>query len=104
MTFWDWLSENLTKVLGWSTTFFGTLGTMIQAGAFNEVLSRPTVIWMGILSAMATAMLGGATTARGFNNTSKERIAQAMVTAIKATPGEDLPPVVTNLVKPEDMK
>ncbi len=104
MTFWDWLSENLTKVLGWSTTFFGTLSTMVQAGTFNEVLERPTIVWIGILSSMATAMLGGATVGRGFNNSSKERIALAMVTAIKATPGEDLPPVVTNLVKPEDVR
>jgi hypothetical protein len=84
-----WLTDNLTKILGTMTTFFGTLGALLGAGAFNELLTKSQIGWLGIVTALFTAMLGGATTARGFNNSSKVKIAQAMETAINATPPKD---------------
>ncbi len=79
-------SENGTKILGALTAVLGTLASLIAAGAFKELLSQTAIGWLNIVVSLATAGVGGATMARGFNNTTKERVASAMQDAIKATP------------------
>lgn len=82
--FW---SENGTKILGGMTAGLGTLQTFITTGAFDQLLSKIAIGWMGIILGTLTAVLGGATMARGFNNSAQAKVATAMETAIKATPG-----------------
>lgn len=83
----SFFSEHGTKLYGGATAFLGTLATLIQTGAFNELVTKATIGWMGIVTALGTAVLGGMTMARGFSNTTQERVAAAMETAIKSTPG-----------------
>jgi hypothetical protein len=85
----EWLSENFTKALGGLTALFGTLGSMVNTGAFDKLLTETQIGWLAIVTSLATAMLGGATVARGFNNSAKVKIAQAMETAINSTPPKD---------------
>lgn len=77
----SFLANNITKILGAIQT---TLMAMIAAGSFDGLLSGPSIRWIGIVG----TLVGAATTAVGFNNTTKERVAEAMETAIKATPGD----------------
>ncbi len=78
----NFLANNLTKILGAIQT---TLMAMIAAGSFDGLLSVPAIRWMGIVG----MLVGAATTAVGFNNTTKERVAEAMEVAIKSTPPKD---------------
>lgn len=82
----SFFEEHGTKLYGGATAFLGTLATLIQTGAFNELLSKSAIGWLGIFAALATAVLGGMTMARGFTNTTKERVAAALQDAINATP------------------
>lgn len=76
----DWLKDNLVKVLGSITT---SLSTLLAANAFEGLLSQPGIRVVNIVN----VIIGAALVAVGFNNTTKERVAAAMETAIKATPG-----------------
>jgi hypothetical protein len=84
----SFFSEHGTKLYGGATALLGTLGTLLQAHQFDKLLSETAIGWLGIFVALGTAVLGGMTMARGFNNTTAVRVASAMETAIKATPGE----------------
>jgi hypothetical protein len=85
MTFWE---DNGTKVLGYTTALFGTLGTLVTTGAFEGLLSPAGVRWLAIICAVAGAMLGGATVTRGHTNSTAEKVATVIDNALKATPGE----------------
>lgn len=87
----NFFAEHLTKLLGSLSTAVGTVQVLITTGAFDGLLSDAGVRWLGIFAAIATALLGGATLARGVNNTSRERVATAMQDAINATPPEIKP-------------
>lgn len=87
----SFFADHLTKLLGSLSTAVGTVQVLITTGAFNGLLSDNGVRWLGIAAAIATALLGGATVARGVNNTTKERVAAAMQDAIHATPPETKP-------------
>lgn len=80
------INQHGTKIYGGLTAFFGALQGLITTGAFNNLMSPAGVGWMGIISALATAVLGGMTMARGFNNSAQEKVATAMETAINAAP------------------
>jgi hypothetical protein len=80
------INQHGTKIYGALTAFFGALQGLITTGAFRDLMSPAGVGWLGILSALATAVLGGMTMARGFNNTTAEKVASAMETAIKTAP------------------
>jgi hypothetical protein len=80
------ITRHGTKVYGAATSFLGTMATLIAAGAFKGLLSPVAVGWLGIIVSLATAVLGGMTMARGFNNTTAEQVSKAMQTAINATP------------------
>lgn len=76
--------DNLTKILGTFSTVITTMMTMIASGVFEGLLDPKDIRWLGIFG----MLVGAAITGVGFNNTSKERIARAMETAIKAQPPE----------------
>lgn len=80
------INEHGTKIYGALTAFFGALQGLITTGAFNNLMSTAGVGWLGIFSALATAVLGGMTMARGFNNSTKEKVASVIEAAINATP------------------
>lgn len=82
----SFFSEHGTKLYGAATAFLGTLATLIQTGAFNELATKATIGWMGIFTALATAVVGGMTMTRGFTNSTKEKVAAALQDAINATP------------------
>lgn len=83
-----WLDDNLTKVLGYFSTTLATLMTMIASGMFEGLMEPKSIRWLGIFG----MLVGGATVGRGYNNTSREKVAEAMSEAIRAVPGEPLPP------------
>ncbi len=85
----SFFSKHGTKMYGAATSFFGTLGALIAAGAFKDLLEPVTIGWLNIITALVTAVLGGMTMARGFNNSTAEKVANAMQTAIRATPGDE---------------
>lgn len=80
--FFCWMADNLTKILGIASTVVTTLMTMIASGTFDGLLDPKAIRWLGI----AGMLIGSAVTARGFNNSAKVKVAQAMETAINATP------------------
>jgi hypothetical protein len=84
MTFWQLVSNNWTKILGTVTTMLTTLMTLIASGAFEGLLEPSVIKWLGI----AGMLIGSATVGVGFNNSTKARVAEAMETAINATPKE----------------
>jgi fructose-specific phosphotransferase system IIC component len=82
MTFWDLLSSNWTKILGTISTVLSTLMALAANGSFDGLLEPSSIKWMAIVS----LLLGAAITGVGFNNSSREKVAEAMQTAIKANP------------------
>lgn len=84
MTFWQLISNNLTKISGTVSTLLATLMTLIASGAFEGLLDPSVIKWLGI----AGMLVGSITTGVGFNNSSKEKVASAMETAINARPGQ----------------
>lgn len=97
---WDAVRGNLVKLSGALLTVQGTVVTLMATGAFNEVMSKAGLIKMGI----ANTLFGAFLTGLGFNNSAKVRIAEAMQTAIKASPGELPIDVKVLAVKPEEEK
>lgn len=83
------LAEHGTKLYGGLTAFFGTLQSLINTGAFKDLMTPAGIGWLSIGASLATAVLGAMTMARGFNNTTAIRVASAMETAIKATPAKE---------------
>lgn len=73
------IADNITKILGSIQT---ALMAMIAAGAFEGLMDSSAIRWLGILG----TLVGAATTAVGFNNSTKARVAEAMETAIMTQP------------------
>ena len=84
MTFWDFWTNNRQKVLGSITAFFSVLGGLLASGSFENLLSRNTIAWLGIIVALVTGVAGGATAHSGFANTTRERIAASAATVATA--------------------
>lgn len=89
----SFFSEHGTKLYGGLTALFGTVGGLVTTGAFRQdpdpLLSAVSNGWVGIICTVATAVLGAMTLARGFNNSTQEKVASAMETAIKSTPPQE---------------
>jgi phage tail sheath gpL-like len=97
----EWLDDNLTKVLGWLQTTNATILTLVAMGQFDGLMSKDAVRWLGIIA----IILGGSTVARGQSNTAKVRVAEAMKTAIEATPGTPISQsAVETGIKPTEPK
>lgn len=85
MTFWDFLSNNVTKISGMFSTALATLMTLIASGAFEGLLDPSVIKWFGI----AGMLIGSVTVGAGFNNSSKQKVAEVIDTALKSTPPKD---------------
>lgn len=95
----SFLSDNATKLAGAVTTLQGVILTMIASGTFEGLMDPKDVRWLGI----GVTLVGALITGLGFSNTAKVKVAEAMATAIQATPGDPLPPAVTQLtISPEE--
>lgn len=81
-------TNNLTKIAGAVTTVQGVLLTMIAGGTFDGLMSVAAIRWLGIFVTLTGALITGL----GFNNSTKEKVAQAMETAIKAELPKELQP------------
>ncbi len=79
-----WVADNITKILG---SIQVTLMAMIASGTFDGLMEPKSVRWLGIIG----MLVGAATTAVGFNNSTKVRVAEAMETAINAQPPQEPP-------------
>lgn len=82
MTFWQWLNENWVKTLSSIGALNSALITATASGMFDGLLAATSIKWLALGGFFLNAWLIGV----GFNNSTKERVAAAMETAIKATP------------------
>lgn len=87
MTFWEWLNSNWTKILGTLTTMLSTVMALIASGSFEGLLDPIVIKWLSIIG----IVVGAATAGVGFNNSAKVKVAEAMQTAINATPPKETP-------------
>jgi hypothetical protein len=85
----SFIADNLTKILGGVTTLIGTASTLVTTGAFEGLLSPIGIRWLSIILALATALLGGATLGRGFNNSTQVKVATVIDNALKAQPPQE---------------
>ena len=47
------INEHGTKLYGALTSFFGTVGGLVTTGAFDELLTKMQVGWLGIICTVA---------------------------------------------------
>lgn len=80
------INEHGTKLYGGLTAFFGTLQALITTGSFDKLMSAAGIGWLGIVTALTTAVLGSMTMARGFNNTAQVKVATVIDNALNAEP------------------
>jgi hypothetical protein len=101
MTFWQWLTENKTKILGTLSTIVAALLSMIAMGMFAATATMPALIdegpmrWMTIGLSLLNVALGGGTIAAGVANTHAVRIEEAkaeVATAITTALNTPAPP------------
>lgn len=83
------LLEHLMKVLGSIVAALGTVQTLVVTGAFSGLMSDAEIKWLAIGCSVAITLLGGGVVARGVSNTTAERVASAMETAIKTQPPQE---------------
>lgn len=86
-----WLTDNWVKVLSTIGAMNSALIAGVAGGMFTKVLGETDITWLGIIGFFMNAFLIGV----GVNNTTKEKVAEAkaevadaMKTAINATPGQ----------------
>lgn len=87
MTFWQWLNDNWVKTLSSIGALNSALITATASGMFDGLLSPALVKWLALGGFFMNAWLIGV----GFNNSTKEKVAAAMETAIRSTPPETKP-------------
>ena len=75
-----------TRILGYILATLGAIGTLATTGAFEGLLEVSTIRWLGIVATLSTTVFGMGTVARGSSNAAQIRVADAMETAINATP------------------
>jgi hypothetical protein len=85
MTFWDWLNSNWVKTLSTIGALNSALITATASGMFDGLLEPASVKWLALGGFFLNAWLIGV----GFNNSTKIRVAEAMQTAIRATPAPE---------------
>lgn len=80
MTFWKWVLDNQTKLLGGATILLSTMVSLAAAGQLDGLIEPTAIKWLGIINVLVGALTGRA----GFSNTTKERVAQAAATVAVA--------------------
>lgn len=90
MTFWQWLNGNWVKVLGSIGALNSALIAATAGGMFAGLVEETTIKWLAIVGFFMNAWLVSV----GYRNTTQEKVADAkaevanaMQTAIQATPG-----------------
>jgi hypothetical protein len=84
----DVFDEYGTRILGYVIALLGAVGALATTGAFAGLLDDSAIRWVGIVASVSTTVFGGATVVRGASNAAQIKVATALETAIKATPGE----------------
>jgi hypothetical protein len=94
--------EHGQKIMGTLTVMLGFALTGIAAGQLDTELGSHKNLMLFVLGMFFTA-LGGGTVVKANGVTAQVKVAEAMSEALRATPGEPLPPAVANFVetKPE---
>lgn len=85
MTFWMWLNSNWVKVLSSIGAVNSALISATASGMFDGLLAPNSIKWLALGGFFLNAWLIGV----GFNNSTKERVAAAMETALKSTPPKE---------------
>jgi hypothetical protein len=80
MTFWTWILDNQTKLLGGATVLLSTLVSLAAAGQLDGLIEPVAIKWLGIANVLVGALTGRA----GFSNTTKERVAASEATVARA--------------------
>lgn len=87
----EWVSKNMTKVLGVLVSIQGWLTVTIAAGGFKGLMQEHTILWLGL----GASLLGAIIIGLGYKNSTAEKVADAKVevasamkTAINASPGD----------------
>ncbi len=80
MTFWTWVVNNQTKLLGGATVVLSTLVSLAAAGQLDGLIEPVAIQWLGIANVIVGALTGRA----GFSNTTRERVAESMATVAVA--------------------
>lgn len=73
MTFFSFIADNQTKLLGGATIVLSTLVSLAAAGQLDGLIAPVAIQWLGIANVIVGALTGRA----GFSNTTRERIAKA---------------------------
>jgi uncharacterized membrane protein len=76
------ICENIQKILGMLSAIVGAVVSFAAAGGLNQIVGARELQILGLMS----VVLGAATAASGITNTAKVKIAEAMQTAIHASP------------------
>lgn len=84
MTF---IADHLTKILGTSQTLVAAMLGAVATDQIPDLIAKDSP-GMQILI-LANILLGAAITGVGFNNSTKEKVASAMESAIKAQPPKE---------------
>lgn len=84
MTF---ITDHLTKILGTSQTLVAAMLGAVATDQIPDLIAKDSP-GMQILI-LANILLGAAITGVGFNNSTKEKVASAMESAIKAQPPKE---------------
>ena len=82
MTFWDFYQNNRVKLLSGIGAVNNALIGAAATGMLDGLLSVLAIKWLALIGFLINAWLVGI----GFNNTSREKIADAIQEALKATP------------------
>lgn len=80
----DIILSNLQKILGVASAMVGAAVSFAAAGGASELFNDAAIQLLGLTN----VVLGAATAASGFNTSAQVKIAEAMQSAIKATPGD----------------
>lgn len=78
----NWLSDHIQKILGTLSAVTGAVVSYAAVGGLNEIMGARELQILGLLN----VIFGAATFARDSSNSAKLKVAEAMQTAINATP------------------
>lgn len=82
----EFLSDNLTKILGWATTVLASVQGLITLHAFDGLMADTSIRWLSIITILLTGGSGGATIARGHVNSAQLKIAEKFSEALNTPP------------------
>lgn len=81
------LANNITKILGTLQTLVAAMLGAVATNQIPDLIAKDSTGMQMLI--LANILLGAAITGVGFNNSTKEKVAAAMETAIKAQPPKE---------------